>query len=88
MIRPVLTELTLFFLPFVLYALFLWGTKRSGVFDLANWPLLRVLYLLIAAFLLVSVSFIVLAQRTGAPPGSTYIPAHIEDGKFVPGRTK
>jgi hypothetical protein len=88
MIRPVLTELTLFFLPFVLYALFLWGTKRSGVFDLANWPLLRVLYLLIAAFLLVSVSFIVLAQRTGAPPGSTYVPAHIEDGKFVPGRTK
>ena len=88
MIRPVLTELTLFFLPFVLYALFLWGTKRTGVFDLANWPLLRVLYLLIAAFLLVSVSFIVLAQRTGAPPGSTYIPAHIEDGKFVPGRTK
>ena len=88
MIRPVLTELTLFFLPFVLYALFLWGTKRSGVFDLANWPLLRVLYLLIAAFLLVSVSFIVLAQRTGAPPGSTYIPAHIEDGRFVPGQTK
>jgi Family of unknown function (DUF6111) len=88
MIRPVLTELTLFFLPFVLYALFLWGTKRSGVFDLANWPLPHVLYLLIAAFLLVSVSFIVLAQWTGAPPGSTYVPAHIEDGRFVPGRTK
>jgi uncharacterized protein DUF6111 len=88
MIRPVLTELTLFFLPFVLYALFLWGTKRSGVFDLVNWPLPHVLYLLIAAFLLVSVSFIVLAQWTGAPPGSTYVPAHIEDGRFVPGRTK
>jgi Family of unknown function (DUF6111) len=88
MIRPVLTELTLFFVPFVLYALFLWGTKRGGVFDRANWPLPHVLYLLIAAFLLVIGSFIVLAQWGGAPPGSTYIPAHIEDGRFVPGQTK
>jgi hypothetical protein len=88
MIRPVLTELTLFFLPFVLYALFLWGAKRGGVFDRANWPLPHVLYLLIAAFLLVIGSFIVLAQWGGAPPGSTYIPAHIEDGRFVPGQTK
>jgi hypothetical protein len=88
MIRPVLTELTLFFVPFVLYALFLWGTKRGGVFDRANWPLPHVLYLLIAAFLLVIGSFIVLAQWTGAPPGSTYTPAHIENGRFVPGQTK
>ena len=28
------------------------------------------------------------AQLSGAPPGSTYVPAHIEDGKFVPGRTR
>ena len=88
MIRPVLTELALFFTPFALYALFLWGTKRGGVLDLANWPMPHVLYLLIAAFLLVIGSFIVLAQWGGAPPGSTYVPAHIEDGKFVPGQTK
>ena len=88
MMRPVLTELTLFFTPFVLYALFLWGAKRGGVFDRANWPLPHVLYLLIAAFLLVIGSFIVLAQWGGAPPGSTYIPAHVEDGRFVPGQTK
>ena len=30
-------------------------------------------------------SFVVLAHFAGAPPGSTYVPAHIEDGKFVPG---
>jgi hypothetical protein len=88
MIRPVLTELTLFLTPFVLYALFLWGAKRGGVLDRAPWPLPHVLYLLIAAFLLVIGSFIVLAQWGGAPPGSTYIPAHIEDGRFVPGQTK
>ena len=29
-------------------------------------------------------SFIYFANYTGAPVGSTYVPAHIEDGKFVP----
>jgi hypothetical protein len=88
MIRPVLTELVLFLAPFAVYALFLWATKRSGVLDRANWPLRHVFWLLLAAFLLVIGSFVVLAQWGGAPPGSTYIPAHIEDGRFVPGQTK
>jgi hypothetical protein len=88
MVRPVLTELVLFLTPFALYALFLWATKRGGVFDRTNWPLSHVLWLGIAAFLCVIVSFIVLAQWSGAPPGSTYVPAHVEDGKLVPGITK
>ena len=33
-------------------------------------------------------SFIVLAQFSGAPPGSTYVPAHVEGGKLVPGVTR
>jgi hypothetical protein len=88
MIRPFLTELVLFFAPFALYALFLLAVKRGRVLDLANWPLKTVFWLLIAAFLLVIGSFIVLAEWGGAPPRSTYVPAHIEDGKFVPGQTK
>jgi hypothetical protein len=88
MVRPFFTELVLFVAPFALYALFLWAAKQGGVFDPANWPLAHVFYLLIAAFLLVIGSFIVLAQWGGAPPHSTYVPAHIEDGKFVPGQTK
>jgi hypothetical protein len=88
MARPIITELILFLFPFALYALFLWVTKRGGIFDRANWPLVRVFYLLIAAFVLVIVSFIWLAEGGGAPPRSTYIPAHIEDGKLVPGQTQ
>ena len=88
MVRPILTELLLFLTPFALYALFLWGTKRGSVLDLASWPLTHVLYLLAAAVLLVIAGFFALAHRTGAPPGSTYIPAHIEDGRLVPGETK
>ena len=33
-------------------------------------------------------SFVLLAQFGGAPPGSTYVPAHVENGKFVPGTTQ
>ena len=33
-------------------------------------------------------SFIVLAQWGGERAGSKYVPAHIENGKLVPGTTK
>ena len=56
--------------------------------DRAQWPLARVLWLLMAALLLMIGSFVVLAHWGGAPPGATYVPAHVEDGKFVPGVTK
>jgi len=87
MIRPVFTEIVLFVAPFVLYVVFLWATK-AGVMDLESWPLSRIAWLAIAALVLVVGSFIYFAHFTGAPPGSTYVPAHMEDGKFVPGQTK
>ena len=84
MIRPVLTELGIFLIPFVAYALFLVAT-RSGVFAQSSWPAHLVAKLALGSLLLVIVSFIMLAHFTGAPPNSTYVPAHIENGKFVPG---
>ncbi len=88
MIRPVLTELALFLVPFAVYVIFLWAT-RARVLDRANWSLSRVAWLVIAALVLMVGSFIVLAHFGGDPPGSTYVPAHIgEDGVFVPGHTK
>ena len=87
MIRPVLTELALFVAPFAVYAIVL-GATRAGVLDRVNWPLSRIAWLLMAALVLMIGSFVVLAHWQGAPPGATYVPAHIEDGKFVPGETK
>jgi Family of unknown function (DUF6111) len=87
MIRPAFTEFALFLVPFVLYAVFLWATK-AGVMEPDSWPLARIAWLAIAALVLVIGSFIYFANYTGAPPGSRYVPAHIEDGKFVPGRTQ
>ena len=87
MIRPVLTELAIFLIPFAAYALFLIAT-RSGVFAQASWPLHLVAKLALGSLLLVVLSFLFLAHFSGAPPGSTYVPAHLENGKLVPGQEK
>lgn len=87
MIRIGITELVLFAMPFLLYAVFLWAT-RAGVMDPESWPVSRLIALAIVAFLLVIGSFVYFANYTGAPPGSTYVPAHMENGKFVPGQVK
>ena len=87
MIRPVLTEFALFLAPFVIYALYLWGTQ-ANVIHPESWPLPTLAWLTIAALLLMAGSFIVLAQWGGDPAGSKYVPAHIENGKLVPGTTE
>ena len=84
MIRSIATELGIFLLPFAVYALFLILT-RTGVLVPASWPLHLIAKLALGSLLLVAVSLLLLAQFSGSPPNSTYIPAHIENGRFVPG---
>ncbi len=87
MIRPALTEIGIFLVPFAVYALFLIAT-RSGLQVKTSWPVHLVARLVLGSLLLIILSFIMLAQFSGAPPNSTYIPAHIENGKLVPGAEK
>ena len=87
MIRPVLTEVGIFLIPFAVYAVFLIAT-RSGVLAQSSWPVHLVAKLALGSLLLVVVSFLLLAHFSGAPPNSTYVPAHIENGKLVPGAEK
>ncbi len=87
MIRPALTEVGIFLIPFAVYALFLIGT-RSGLMVQSSWPASRVAKLVLGSLLLVVISFVLLAHFSGAPPNSTYVPAHMENGKFVPGVEK
>jgi uncharacterized protein DUF6111 len=84
MIRPVLTEIGIFLIPFAVYALFLIAT-RSVVFHQSSWPLPLVAKLVLGSLLLVVISFVFLAEFSGAPPESTYEPAHMDKGKLVPG---
>ena len=87
MIRAVLTEIGIFLIPFAVYAAFLFAT-RTGLLVQSSWPIHVIAKLSIVALLLVVVSLILLANFSGAPPDSTYFPAHIENGKLVPGVEK
>jgi hypothetical protein len=87
MIRPALTEIGIFLVPFAVYVLFLIAT-RSGLLVQSSWPIQLVAKLAIGSLLLVVASFILLAHFSGASPNSTYIPAHIENGRLVPGVEK
>jgi hypothetical protein len=87
MIRPALTEIGLFLTPFALYALFLIATD-AGVLQGKSWTPRRLATLAAVALVLMIGSFVVLAKFRGAPPDSTYVPAHMEDGKLVPGQTR
>ena len=87
MVRPILLELALFLTPFAAYAFLLWA-KSHGVFHPDSWPLRTVVALTVIALVLVAVSGFIAAEFSGSPPGSTYVPAHVEGGRLVPGTTK
>jgi Family of unknown function (DUF6111) len=87
MIRQIAIEIGLFLTQFVLYALFLLATN-TGMVQPKSWTPPRLAVLMIISLLLVVASFLILAQFSGAPPGSTYVPAHVDNGKFVPGKTQ
>jgi 4-amino-4-deoxy-L-arabinose transferase-like glycosyltransferase len=87
MIRPAFTEVGIFLIPFAIYVLYLVAT-RSGLLVQNSWPLRLVLWLGVAAMVLVVLSFVMLAHFSNAPPSSSYVPAHVENGKLVPGVEK
>jgi hypothetical protein len=87
MIRPAFTEIGIFLIPFAVYAVFLFAT-RSGLLLQTSWPLHIIARLAVGSLLLVVISLVLLARFSGGAPNSTYIPAHIENGKFVPGVEK
>jgi len=87
MLRAIFTELALFLTPFAAYALFLWAT-RAGVLHPESWPAKRLILLTVVALALVIASSVYYSLSSGVAPGSTYVPAHMENGKFVPGQTR
>lgn len=87
MIRPVLTEVGIFLIPFAVYAIFLIAT-RSGLLVSSSWPAHLLAKLVLGSLVLVVISFILLAHFSGSAPDSTYVPAHVENGRLVPGVEK
>ncbi len=88
MIRPVLTELALFLAPFFAYAIYLVAI-RASLTTLESWPPKVLASLGIVAMILMIGSFVVLSHFSGAPPGSTYEPARVDEkGNFIPGQVR
>jgi hypothetical protein len=87
MMRTILTEGALFVSPFVAYVLFVW-LRGGSVAHPTLWTLRALSWLMIIALLGVIAGLVAMAKYGGAPPGSTYIPAHIENGRLVPGTIK
>jgi hypothetical protein len=84
MIRPVATEVLLFLAPFALYAVFLIAT-RTGALDPDAWSTRVLAVLGVIAIACAAAGLAVVTQFSRAPTHSTYVPAHIENGKLVPG---
>ena len=87
MIRLFSVEVALFLAPFVAYALFIWAA-REGLFHPEAWPARVLVALSLVAVVLTAGGFVVVAQYSGAPAHSTYVPAHMENGRLVPGTLK
>lgn len=87
MARTVLVEVLLFLAPFAIYALVLLTTRRDAR-DSAHWHARMLMSLAIAGLVLVIGGLIFFAHFGGSAPTGVYEPAHMEDGRFVPGRIK
>ena len=73
-------------LPFLLYAAYVALAQRR----MPDWlDLNEKEWLLLggSGLALLTISLVAWSLLSGAPPEETYIPAHIEDGRIVPGRT-
>ncbi len=84
MIR-VLENLLLFLLPFLLYAGWLAATRRSP-FLRRNWSQHPVMVLTGIGAVLFVVGLIAFGGVLGRDPDAPYVPAHMEQGRLVPGQ--
>ncbi|WP_346910076.1 DUF6111 family protein [uncultured Roseibium sp.] len=84
MLRIILANIILFFLPFLAYGFWLWLNNKAHVSE--HWRKGPMAWLALTGIALVGVSFIIMASIKQAPDGAEYRPAHMENGVFVPGR--
>ena len=84
MARAILEPLALFLTPFALYALYLIARRRMP-HGAHHWPRRMVTSLTVAGLLLAIGGVVLVGARAPREQGA-YRPAHVEDGKLVPGR--
>lgn len=84
MARTILVELALFLTPFVIYGAVLLATRGSVLPE--HWSLTALSAVVVVALALAIGGLVLFERERSAPAGSRYVPAHMENGVFVPGR--
>ncbi len=82
-----LLHAALLVLPLAVYLLYIRFVRRHQAVEPA-WRETPWLWLMVAGLVLLTLSFLTLGLVGGDPPGGTYVPAHVEDGKLVPGQVR
>ena len=85
MVRFVAFDAIFFLLPFAAYGLWLLVTRRS-LGGVAEWQVRTISLLSLAGAVLMIASIVLFIHFDRDPPGGRYVPAHMEDGKIIPGR--
>ncbi len=83
MIRIVIENIALFFLPTAVYVLIMVLAKRSSkaaLIEGAPW-----FSLILAGTAMIIVVLVATGSQSGGKPGQQYQPAQIKDGRIVPG---
>ncbi len=84
MLRVILEPLAFFLAPFALYALWL-RLRGQTAPDIDAWSHTRVATLTLAGLAVAILGVLALGLSGGRHLGA-YVPAHVEDGKLVPGK--
>ncbi len=84
MLRVILTQLVLFLLPFIGYAVWLWLNNKAHASK--RWRDGPMGWLALTGIAFAMIGLGVMASFKQAPEGAEYRPAHMKDGVFVPGR--
>jgi hypothetical protein len=84
MARYIAIDVVFFLLPFAAYAAWLFFT-RGSMRNVDDWQARTIAYLSIAGAGLLLGAILAFTSFSQAPPSGVYVPAHVEDGRVVPG---
>lgn len=86
MARFLAFDAVFFLVPFAVYAAWL-AVTRGSLGNVEDWQARTIASLAIAGAGLLLGALIAFTSYRIIPPGGKYTPAHIEDGRIVPGHT-
>lgn len=84
MLRFLSFDAVFFLLPFIAYGLWLLATRRR-IGGVSEWEVRTVATLCLIGAVLMIASILLFIHFDREPPGGTYVPAHMENGKIIPG---